>query len=322
MSMKGKKRSLVRLSLALVLATSLAIIMAPTAALADIDNLDITVDPATAGVAAEYEIDFFIHTGLTHDYNAIVVELPSGTTVPGTINPVNVEIYDMTAAPMVPQTPSDVVVDSLVTQPGMVKRIRVYMPTVGDGIAAFHDGRLVFKSTAGIYNPATPGPYCAWVYTDEEPTPQEDCYGISMGPVNVYLKYQVPEEKCGYIEEHHVSSFETIQDALDYADEIWLGNTIYNQWSLYSTCPPQGGYVGCKIVVQPGTYYETIVIDTPGVELCSSNGAAVTIINGTNQFTGTGLLPAQKNAVVFITTGGVTFGGVLHGFTVINGGLK
>jgi len=321
MSMKGKKRSLVRLGLALVLATSLAIIMAPTAALAVINDLVITVTPNTAGVAAEYKIDFFIHTGLTHDYNCFVIELPTGTTVPGTIATTNVAIYDITAGTGA-QKPSSVVVDSLVTQPGMYKRIRVYMPTVDPGIAAFHDGRVVFKSTAGIYNPAAAGQYCAWVYTDEEPTPQQDCYDITTGPVDIYLKYQVPEQQCGYIVDEHVSSFNKIQDALDYADEIWLGNTIYPSWSLYSTCPPQGGYVGCKIVVQPGTYYETIVIDTPGVELCSHAGADVTIINGTNKTTGKGLKPAQKNAVVFITTGGVTFGGMMHGFTVINGGLN
>jgi hypothetical protein len=64
-------------------------------------------------------------------------------------------------------------------------------------------------------------------------------------------------------------------------------------------------------------------MDTPGVELCSSDGAEVTIIDAYNYSyidsyhpNGRGLLPAEKNAVVFITTGGVTF----QGFTVMNGG--
>jgi hypothetical protein len=153
------------------------------------------------------------------------------------------------------------------------------MPDPGPGIAAFHYGRVVFDQTAGIMNPPLPpGTHCAWVYTDEEPEPVEDCYEIITGPVDLYLKYQLPEMACGETDLRHVSSFQTIQDALDYADEIWLGNTAYPQWALYVDCPPDGAYVGCRIIVQPGLYRETIVMDTPGVELVSAGGAEVTII--------------------------------------------
>jgi parallel beta-helix repeat protein len=188
------------------------------------------------------------------------------------------------------------------------------MPTAGPGIAAFGYGRVVFKVGAGIYNPPPPpGLFCAWVYTDEEPDPVEACYHIRTGPVDVYLKYQVPEMDCGYIEweDYHVSSFQNIQDALDYANEIFLGQTIYDPWNLYATCPEEGGFVGCKIVVQPGTYYESLEIDTPGVELVSADGAATTIIDGTD------VCPAHGvPTLVYISTGGVTF----DGFTVRDGG--
>jgi hypothetical protein len=218
-------------TIALVLALSLVMVMAaPVAASPDLTEVSITVSPPTATATAQYQIDFFVHTGLTDAYNCVVVEFPTDTTVPpATVIAANVEIYDITAVSG-PQLPSNVVVDSLVTKPGMAKRVRVYMPTagIGTGIAAFHFGRVVFKLAAAIKNPPAVGvqTFCAWVYTDEEPNPVQTCYKIyETVPIDVYLKYQVPPVECGDIRYIPVGSFLTIGEALEFVDKLYTSGT-------------------------------------------------------------------------------------------------
>jgi len=219
--MKGKISLIWRVVIALVLASSLGMAMAvPAAAAPDLSAVTITVTPTLISHAAKYQIDFYIHTGLTNDYNCFVMEFPTGTTVPGTILPANVEIYDMDGA-AAPQVPSSVVI-APPTKPGMVKLVRVYMPgIVGGGIMAFHHGRVVFLDTAGIKNPSTKGTYGAWVYTDEEPNPVYDEYEIKATvPVDVFLKYVYPVAKCGYLEEIPVGTFLLINEALKFVDDL------------------------------------------------------------------------------------------------------
>jgi hypothetical protein len=226
--MKGKISYIWRVVIALVLASSLGMVMAaPAAASPDLSEVSITVSPPTATATAEYKIDFFVHTGLTNDYNCFVVEFPTGTTVPATIATGNVKIYDITAGTLA-QTPSSVVVDNLVTKPGMAKRVRVYMSAITGGIAAFHYGRVVFTLGAGIKNPAATGvqTFRAWVYTDEEPNPVYDDYEIYQTvPIDVFLKYQIPPVECGYIVYIPVDSFLTIGEALDFVDDLYTSGT-------------------------------------------------------------------------------------------------
>ena len=299
----------------MVMVLTLGLVMAaPAAAVEGLAEVNITVAPPTATVAAEYTIDFYVHTGLTNDYNCFVMEFPTGTTVPASIATGDVKIYDITVDPgaVNPQTPSTVVVDSP-TQPGMVKLVRVYMPLgTGVGIGAFHYGRVVFKDTAGLKNPSTPDTYCAWVYTDEEPAPVQDCYDIMEYPITLWLKWQAPISACGFIYYEPIRSFDTIQEALDYADGLWLDGI----WKCYTECPAieKAMCIGAKITVPAGTYGETIVIDTPGLELVSDDGAATTIIDAT------GIDPQgldNQIAAVQITAGCVTF----DGFTVKNAGV-
>ena len=219
--MKGKISYIWRVVIALVLASSLGMAMAvPAAAAPDLSAVKITVTPTLISHAAKYQIDFYIHTGLTNDYNCFVMEFPTGTTLPTIIDKTKVEIYDMDGAATL-QQPSSVVYDSP-TKPGMVKLVRVYMPTGGLGIMAFHHGRVVFTTAFGIKNPSTEGTYGAWVYTDEEPEPVYAEYDIKATvPVDVFLKYQYPIEKCGYTEYIPVGTFLLIKEALEYVDTLY-----------------------------------------------------------------------------------------------------
>ncbi|GAF86776.1 unnamed protein product, partial [marine sediment metagenome] len=269
--------------------------------------------PPTAGSPAEYEIRFTPNVGLYPPGNVIVVTFPIGTYVPTNIDESNVMVSDIDDMESAPSNQVEVSGQS----------VTVYLPDPASDVEIDHQhrGEVLFNTACGIVNPDIPGSYCLTVHTDEEPTPVTDCYEITMGPVDVYLKYQVPRKDCGDIKLEHVQSFETIQAGLDKANELFL--TMYSatptpdDLGLYVECPEDGGYVGIRVVVQPGTYNETIVIDTPGVELCSMDGAATTIIDAD------GLSPwGPENVAVYITTGGVTFGGMEHGFTVMNGGLN
>jgi len=167
-------------------------------------------------------------------------------------------------------------------------------------------------------------------------------------PVELYLKWQMPEGSCDYTYLDKVANFETIQAALNAANEIWIQDGPYAvsnpKWNLYEGCP-NGAYgpvpVGAVVAVGAGTYSETIEIDTPGVILGSKAGPDETIIEARG-------LPAWRAdpfgdwgyAAVEISAGGVTFGesdlgctsrcgnycpvgipdGLLHGFTVQNAG--
>jgi len=312
--MKGKLRAVWQVGLALILALSLGLVMAaPVAASPDVQNVQVSVTPPTAGSPAEYEVQFTPIVGLYPPGNVIIITFPSGTYVPPVIDKSNVWVSDLDEAES--SQPNEVTVNG--------QAVTVYLPPEGDGVEIdhLHRGEVLFSTDCGIVNPDIADIYCLTVHTDEEQNPVDGCYDITMGPVDVYLKYQVPREACGYINLEHVQSFETIQDGLDKANALFLD--MYSptpgpdDLGLYVECPEDGGYVGIRVLVQPGTYHETIVIDTPGVELCSKDGAATTIINAD------GLCPwGPKNVVVFITTGGVTFGGMGHGFTVMNGGLN
>ena len=314
MIMKGKLRAVWQVGLALILALSLGLVMAtPVAASPDVEDVQVSVTPPTAGSPAEYKIQFTPNVGLYPPGNVIIVTFPIGTYVPTNIDESNVMVSDIDDMESAPSNQVEVSGQS----------VTVYLPDTAADVEIDHQhrGEVMFNTACGIVNPDTPGTHCLTVHTDEEPTPVTGCYEITTGPVDVYLKYQVPLKDCAYIELEHVQSFETIQDGLDKANELFLAmyspTPTPDDLGLYVECPEDGGYVGIRVVVQPGTYNETIVIDTPGVELCSADGAATTIIDAD------GLSPwGPKNVVVFITTGGVTFGGMEHGFTIMNGGLN
>ena len=311
MIMKGKLRTVWQVGLALILASSLGLVIAaPIAASPDVDSVQVSVTPPTAGSPAEYEIRFTPNKGLSYPENVIFITFPPETPVPLNMNINDITVEDVGFAG--PDTPSQMEVNG--------QTVTIWLPD-GVDIGFIHTGKVVFALGAGLVNPAVPDIYCLEVSTDIEPEPVTGCYQITTGPVDVYLKYQVPLEDCGYIELEHVQSFETIQGGLDKANELFLDmyspTPTPSDLGLYVEYPEDGGYVGIKVIVQPGTYNETIVIDTPGVELCSADGAATTIIDAN------GLSPwGPENVVVFITSGGVTFGGMDHGFTVMNGGLN
>lgn len=303
--MKGKISLIWRVVIATVLVVSLGLVMAaPVAADPEVSDVSVTVNPAVVSSEAEYTIEFTVNVGLEGGVNSIIITFPEDTTVPsptidkdevwvtgtyGTSNPTaNPTVTDRTVTII---TPEDV----------------EYLDTC----------TVVFEGPAspgaGIINPTEVGTYCLTVKTDEEPTPVEGCYNIGEvgpGPVDVYLKYQATIEECGYIYYVYVESFDDIQEALDFADDVLFAEP---GWYLYTACPSieEATCIGCKIKVHPGTYDETIVIDTPGVELVSVDGSDVTIIDAE------GIEPVDEPAAVYISAGGVTF----DGFTVKNAGV-
>ena len=180
------------------------------------------------------------------------------------------------------------------------------------------------KMDAGIQNPDQNGNYCWKVATDEEGEWQDVCYDIKEPfPVRLFRKFQVPLENCGYTYPEYIRGFDKIQDALDAADAIWLNDGDYIDepfWNLFQECPDlstidaganadffaaasKGVAVGAVIVVDPGTYTETLDMDTPGVILGSMEGPAVTIIEANH-----GVLPASPDDAVDIWAGGITLG--------------
>lgn len=298
--MKGKFSSIWRVTIALVLVASLGLVFAaPAAAAPDVEIIDppgVTVLPSGVASPAQYTIDFRPNVGLYPPGNVIIITFPPETTVPGSIATSDVTVEDVDDAES--DHPNQVdVTDNTVT---------VYLPPEGAGVDIDyrHHGRVTFDVTAGLINPSEAGQYCLYVSTDEEPNPVQACYYITTGPVTLLLKHVA---ECEYIEYEFESNFETIQEALDWADFLFMEG----MWKNYIEMPAPCNYVGATIVVQPGTYYETIVMDTPGVELVSAGGAEVTIIDAY------GLVPPIKNAAVFINAGEVTF----KGFTVINAGV-
>jgi hypothetical protein len=299
--MKGKFSSIWKVTLALVLVCSLALtVAAPVAAAPDVENVTVTVVPSGVGSPATYTIEFTPNVGLYPPGNVIIVNFPPETTVPGTISTGDVTVKDLTDTDT--GSPNQVDVSG--------NTVTVYLPSWGggQGIDYRHRGQVIFSSACGIINPTVAGQYCLTVNTDEEPNPVPGCYYITTGPVTLELKHVA---ECGYIEYIFESNFETIQDALDHANYLFWDYYPWYGWYGYVEIPEPCNYIGARITVQPGTYYETIVMDTPFVELVSAGGSDVTIIDAT------GLVPPNVPGAVGITAGGVTF----EGFTVMNAGV-
>lgn len=210
-----------------------------------------------------------------------------------------------------------------------------------------------------------PHEYCWGLATDEEQQ-LGDCFGDDnpcackevKGPLAVRLwrKYQVPLNNCGYNRFEYVRGFETIEEAVFAADEVWMNNGDYVDepaWNLFDGCPDfsdvcnpadgtdvdcefvetigtEGVAVGAVIEVDPGVYTDTMTfdgteplnMDAPGVVLGSTGGPDVTHIVG---------YTTTEN-VINITAGGITLGESefdkvemegpqvpLHGFDVYGG---
>ena len=322
---REKRNTWQRLALAVLLALTLGLATAaPVAASPDIENVSVTVTTPAAGVGSEYIINFTPNVGLNTTGNVIMIQFPPGTTVPGIIATADVTVEDLDSlSPLEIGAASQVVVSG--------NNVTIWLPA-GVTLDFQHRAEVTFVGPpggAGIVNPSAAGNYTIWVWTDEEPTPVSASYSILAGPVDIYLKWQMPLEESGYITYEFVSSFLTITEALEYADAIWMGQTPWipgppPRWNLYTGPPLPGSpgyFVGVRIVVSPGTYNETFEIDTPGIELVSAGGAAVTIIDGAGlppvgPVASIGTAPLPLGAVVYISSGGVTF----DGFTVINGG--
>jgi hypothetical protein len=278
--------------IALVLASSLGMVMAVPAA-ANVSAAAVTPLPNTAAAPAQYTIVFTTLEDLAKSADDDVrIEFPAGTTVPGSylINSISINGTDVSGTP-----PVDVDIVGQMFTIDVPKDIPHGTVTV------------VFKLAAGIVNPSTPGLYTLDVSTSREVTwVESQQYEIIAGPVALFLKYQHSLEECGYVDDEYefIASYDTIQEALNEADTLFGENA----WKLYTECPTNGGYIGAKIKVYPGTY-DPIVIDTPGVEVVSTGGAGVTFIDGT--------VEPSEPAAVFISAGGVTF----NGFTVKNAGV-
>jgi hypothetical protein len=337
--------------------------------LQDVTQLTVTVNPSTATAPAYYRMDFNIVSAVeatSNDY--LAVRFPDEVNVPDDINTQAVAVAQASVEGDLDGAKGENAADIRFGDEfgGSHQVLRVYVATqVNDWIKLeFFGPEWTDPSTempdnhenAGLNNPDTLGTYEICVWTSEEAAPQAcDNYGITAGPpVQLYIKKQVPMKKCGYSRLEYVQGFEAdcpdgpIQAALDMANHIWEGNSVdFPTWNLFDDCPTlegdiedwlmtndllddvQGVPVGALIKVAPGTYNETLYMDTPGVILASRDGRATTIIDaegispevlGTNEITG----------AVAIEAGGVTFGastiqeedGVLElgGFTVQNAG--
>lgn len=238
-------------------------------------------------------------------------------------------------------------------------RVDVWGPsTVNEGFPNAHV-QLPYTSTAAIYT------FCAATDEEHEEDGLELCIDVTVNPplpVQLYRKVQIPLANCGMTKLELIRGYTTIQEALDGADKTWLNTTGYLDepaWNLFQICPDldeltvgkdagessvpinvlagqvlaaaasagKGVAVGAVIAVQPGTYTETLDMDTPGVTLGSAGGPDVTIIEADG--------PANDDAcddAVDIDAGGITFGAVrlgddavapfteLYGFTVQNAG--
>lgn len=304
--MKKKFSLMWRVAIALVLVLSFSLVAAVPVA-ADVGPATVTPDPANMDNAAEYTIEFTTNEDLaiTAD-DDIRIRFPEDTTVPGgyTNNSISINGTDVDTG----------VGDVDVTIDVPTRQFIIDVPEdIPHGTVT-----VVFKLAADIVNPSTKGWYTLEVSTSREVTwVVSDEYEITgpVGPVDLYLKYQCPFELCcGAISYEYQDSYETIQAALDVADELfWFEGFWTEEWYLFTECPPEGGYIGALIEVHPGTY-APIVIDTPGVEVRSTEGRAVTFIDGTIE-------PESCvdgwGAAVCITAGGCTF----DGFTVKNAGV-
>jgi len=292
-----------RAAVALVLVLSFSLVIVAPAA-ATVSSVTVTPVPSSAGQAAEYTVVFTTTQDMAQSSDDdIRIEFPVGTTVPGSYTNDSISIngtdVDDTVA-LVPTVNVDIVG-------------RQFIIDVPEDVAT-GTVTVVFKEAAGIENPLTEGLYTLQVHTSREVTPVDSLeYDITgpMGPADLYRKHVA---ECGEIEGdidyEFVESYDTIQEALDVADYLFWEE---NAWYGYAEMPEYCNYVGARVEVHPGTYYETIVIDTPFVEVVGIGGSDVTTIDAA------GLPPSNSSypAAVAITAGGVTF----DDFTVINAGV-
>jgi hypothetical protein len=208
------------------------------------------------------------------------------------------------------------------------------------------------EENAGVTNPPVSGTYTYCVATDEHETLVCVPYDIDPPfPVRLYRKHQIPQANSNYTNLEYIRGFNLIQDALDAADDIWLNQKDYIDepwWNLFDGCPDlsdicarlsdpvcateildvanSGVAIGAVIEVDPGTYNETLIMDTPGVILGATHpdGPLTTTIDA----------DIVTAPVVDISAGAVTLGTSviqtgpdpdtdiydLYGFTIRDGG--
>ena len=146
---------------------------------------------------------------------------------------------------------------------------------------------------AGIVNPNEEGNYTFCVGTDEEPIPGAEatqCVDYYIGPplaVRLWRKYQVPLANCGYTRFEYVRGFETIEEAVWAADEVWINEGDYVDepaWNLFDGCP------NFDDVCDPTTGTD---VDCDFVEAIGNTGVAVGAVIEVEQgiYTNTNPLP-------------------------------
>ena len=206
----------------------------------------VTPAPATISAAAQYTLSFNLgNTGpLNIGVGTITVIFSTETTVPGTISKSNVTVNDVIASDVVVSNAVDSDADTVVV-------------TVGATVDSNAAVSLVFKSAAGITNPATTGNYTLTIYTSQESTPvASNVYTINPSTVStatVTLSNQLTSQASSYTVAFNVGS----------AGALTSGS------STISLTLPDGTTIG-------GSVARTST-DTPDITVNTTSAANVTV---------------------------------------------
>ncbi len=148
---KGKTAMLARIAVVLALVASLVAMTAAPAAAAPVTGVTVTVSDLRAGKNAQYSIGFTNGaTGadaLAAGTGSIIINFPTGTTVPASIAASTIQVTNTTAATTAALTVAPVVSGRTVTL------------TTPIAIGAADGVSLIFSPTAGLMNPTTPRTY-------------------------------------------------------------------------------------------------------------------------------------------------------------------
>jgi hypothetical protein len=311
----------------------------------------VEVDPFDNGMPAVYTVKLELEEDLSAglpDPDSVRITFPQTTGftspyVPGSILVWTGEDWDAGE----PGMPASFVTITDLGPSGIKYEIPVpYDIPENYGDSCDHDIVVQFTLAAGMINPITPGAYRLKLSTSEQVGEIESRWYniIQPGKVHFFLKYMDPLEACCGVRYKYMETFQTIQSALDEANRYYLtdlheGMEWVTPWTLFTSddgavpCGysagldpwgPQGwGHypwpIGAKILVTDGVYKETIVIDTPGIEVVSENGAAATTIDafGIDPSTRAAHYFEAPPAAVQIVASAVTF----KGFTVKDAGV-
>jgi hypothetical protein len=261
--MKGKISCIWRVVIALVLASSLGMVMAVPVA-ANVSTPTVVVTPTTVGVNAQYTIAFITNEDLaTSADDDVRIEFPDDTTVPGSYVAADITINGNNAGSNV-ESVTDTAFGWLIT-------IDVPQDIPHSTVT------VVFKLAADIVNPTTAGSYTLKVSTSREVTQvTSSAYNITAlvpeGPVDVYNASDVFQ-----------ASYDTITDALDHAG-LAAGWTI----RVHSDAD---GY-DSSLETYP------IVVDVAGVTIESLDGAASTTIDASGEGNKATLLIDEENVTI------------------------